>query len=90
MADQSYLSYMNYSQYGATSSGSGSITLKSRNSSHSFDLDEEAIHDMRVLADNLVKRRRCALAQEISKLDVLPAISFEDKSKAIDVEVDPF
>lgn len=79
-----YVSSISYYCYSAHSDGNGTIIVQHDGNSHTFKLDEQAISELKKIADAVVKRQRNEFINKLSTLEVLPAITYEDKSEAID------
>jgi hypothetical protein len=82
-----YLNQVSYYTYSASSKGSGNITIKDGGNSHSIELDEYAIDELKNLADRQFRRVRQKTIESIAALDILPVLTHQDKADAIDAEV---
>lgn len=78
-----YLSGVSFYSYGETG-GNGSISINLGTDSQTYALDEEATYELRVLADRLVRRKRKEMINATEAINILPAISYADKTGAID------
>jgi len=86
MSIKAYVSNVSYYAYSDTSSGTGSVYIKQGTTEIKHDLDEEAIHDIRVVVDRLAQRMKFELSKQIAQLEVLPQLSYQDRAQAIDGE----
>lgn len=79
------------SQYSFHSLPSGYITVDDdeTNASTMIQLDERAIHEIKLVANGLLERHRQKILTSLEAATVLPAITYEDKTEAVDAEQTP-
>lgn len=81
-----YVSSINYYCYGSHSNGGGTIGIQNDGSTHTFNLDEEAILELKIVADGIVRRQRDKFINKLATLEVMPALTYRDKKDAIEHE----
>lgn len=79
------------SQYSFHSLPSGYITVDDdeSNASTMIQMDERAIHELKLVANGLLERHRQKIMTSLKAATILPAITYEDKTEAIDTEKTP-
>lgn len=86
-----FLSSVSMSQYSARSTPTGYITINDDETKAStiIHLDDRAVHELMLAADGLLERHRQRLMTSLEAATVLPTITYEDRTKAIDAVQTP-